>query len=68
METLGDHLLPAPRMNHVCGAKTQSQVQRNTAGLQEEAESLMGRRPTPLPAQERRPDAPLLLFDAVRLS
>ena len=29
METLGDHLPPAPRTNPVCGAKTQSQVQRN---------------------------------------
>ena len=68
METLGDHLPPAPRTNPVCGTKMQSQVQRNTASLQEEAESLRSDPLEPSPAQQRRPDAPLLLFDAVRLS
>jgi hypothetical protein len=37
--------------------KTQSQVQRNTAGLQEEAEPPRRRHLRPGPAQEGRPDA-----------
>jgi hypothetical protein len=39
--------------------KTQSQVQRSLAGLQEEAEPGLRWHRTPLPAQEGRPDAPL---------
>ena len=50
---------PPPRTNPVCGTKTQNQVQRNIAGLQEEAESLRRRRLHTSPAQERCPDVPL---------
>ena len=43
----------------VAAPKTQSQVQKNTPQLQEEAEPLRGRRPTPLPARESRRGTPL---------